>query len=121
MGDTAQAMGPSNTPTRVVTTSEVTIADKIAPPNPTPVPTATPYPTSGGASGMSMAGIAAIFAALREHGTRMERENVERETALVQNRTAEAHLQFVEEELERRREEARAVPGESSNSSDVTG
>ncbi|KAG9011885.1 hypothetical protein FRB94_007321 [Tulasnella sp. JGI-2019a] len=51
----------------------------------------------------------------------MERENVERETALVQNRTAEAHLQFVEEELERRREEARAVPGESSNSSDVTG
>ncbi|KAG9011887.1 hypothetical protein FRB94_007323 [Tulasnella sp. JGI-2019a] len=125
--------------TPATTTIEVTTADETTPPNPMPVPTPmpTPCPTSDNASGISAAGIAAIFGVVssillscitvwqgfcyprQEHKKRMKKQDVELRTVVAQRKTAEARLKSVEEELAHQREVARAALGEPLSSSDI--
>ncbi|KAG9011882.1 hypothetical protein FRB94_007318 [Tulasnella sp. JGI-2019a] len=117
------------TPTAV--TPDSTTANKTAQPNPMPMPTPTPCSASGNASGMSAAGIAAIFGVVssillpciavwqgfcyprREHKNRMTRQDIELQTVEMRYRSAE-------DELAHQRE-ARAALGEPSSNSGVIG
>ncbi|KAG9011889.1 hypothetical protein FRB94_007325 [Tulasnella sp. JGI-2019a] len=141
-GKTAQATGPSNTfrsvhggidPTTLVVTTP-TVANKTTPPDPTPVPTPTPGGPTSSVSGMSTAGIAAIFGVVssillsciavwqgfcyprREHKKKMKKHDVELQTVVAERKTAEARLKFVEEELAHQKEAAGVALGEPSNS-----
>ncbi|KAG9022992.1 hypothetical protein FRB95_013870 [Tulasnella sp. JGI-2019a] len=113
----------ANPTTPTVTMPDITIANKTTPPNPAPVPTPAPCPTSNDASGMSAAGIAAIFGVVssillsciavwqgfcyprRGHKKRMTRHDIELQTAETRHKSAE-------EELARQREAAGAALGE---------
>ncbi|KAG9011880.1 hypothetical protein FRB94_007316 [Tulasnella sp. JGI-2019a] len=104
----ASRSGHGQSMTPAITTLEVTTANKITPPNPTPVLTPTPCLASSNASGMSGAGIVAIFGVVssiqlsciavwqgfcyprREHKSRMKKQDAKLRMIVVQRKTAEA-------------------------------